>query len=88
MRDEDNGLAVTREVSHQGKQPVSLLRGQDRGRLVEDQEVDPLEKHLQDLDALLLADAQGFYNGARADAEAVAVADLLYPPVEGTHVAD
>ena len=88
VRDEDDRLAGHREVAQQLQQPVGLLRGQDRRRLVEDQKVDAVIEHLEDLDPLLLADGKvldqrvGFY------VEAVARAQCGDALVNPGHVAD
>ena len=52
--DEDDGLAVGAHVAHDLEQAVRLLRGQNSGRLVEDQDLRPAEQDLDDLDGLLL----------------------------------
>ena len=60
------------ERAQHGEQLVDLLRGQHRGRLVEDQDARVAIERLEDLDALLLADADLLDDRVRVDGQAVA----------------
>ena len=51
-------LPASASAAHDGEQLVGLLRGEHRGRLVEDQQVDVAGERLDDLDPLLGADRQ------------------------------
>ena len=53
-------------------QLVGLLRGEHRGRLVEDEHLGVAGQRLDDLDALLHADGQVLDQGVRVDVEAEA----------------
>ena len=57
VRDQDDRRAVGAQLAQHGEQLVDLLRRQHRGRLVEDQHARVAVERLEDLDALLLADA-------------------------------
>ena len=52
-------LPASVERAHDGEQLVGLLRGEHRGRLVEDEQVDVAGQRLDDLDPLLGADRAG-----------------------------
>ena len=54
-----------------------LRRGEHRGRLVQDQDLDAAVERLQDLDALLLADGEVLDRRVRIDLEPVRVGELL-----------
>jgi hypothetical protein len=58
VADEDDGQALRDEAAQRREQALGLGRRQDSGRLVEDQQPDVAVERLQDLDALLLADAE------------------------------
>ncbi len=51
------------------EQLVDLLRHEHRGRLVEDEDAGAAVEHLQDLDALAIADAEVGHEGLGIDAE-------------------
>ena len=72
-------LALAGHPPQRGEQPLGLLRGEHRGRLVEDQHARVAVERLEDLHALLLADRE--LPGARAgvDVEAVALGELARP---------
>ena len=57
VRDEDDRRALPRQRADDLEELVRLLRRQHGGRLVEDQDLGAAIERLQDLDALLLADA-------------------------------
>ena len=58
---------------------TGLLRGEDRGRLVEDEDPRAAVESPQDLDALLLADADVGDARVRVDGQAVALGELAHP---------
>src|SRR5690606_1452987 len=73
------------ELQHDTEQLVHFLRGQDRCRLVQNQDVDVAHKGFQDLDPLLLADGEVLDARVRVNAQAVAVRhfpDRLPRPAE------
>ena len=79
--DEEDGLALGRKVFHDLHQLVDLLRGEDRGRLVEDEDLVVAVEHLQNFGALLHADGNVLDEGVRVDAQAVFLAQRedLFP---------
>ncbi len=77
--DDDEGFAVRLHVAHDGEEPVRLLRGEHRGRLVQNQDIRPAVEHLDDLDRLLLRDGHIVYLLVGVDVEAVFIADLPDP---------
>ena len=79
--DEEDGLALGRKVFHDLHQLVDLLRGEDGGRLVEDEDLVVAVEHLQDFRALLHADGNVLDEGVRVDAQAVFLAQRedLFP---------
>ena len=74
--DEDDRLAGVGERAHDREQLVGLLRGEHRGRLVQDQQVDVAGERLDDLHPLLRADRQVLHQGVRVDRQAVALGGL------------
>ena len=73
--------------AHDREQFLGLLRGEHRGRLVQDQQVDVAGERLDDLDPLLDADRQVLDHRVRVDRQAVPLGDLGDlaagpPPVE------
>ena len=64
-------------VAHDLEELVGLLRGQNGGGLVEDQNIRAAIKHLDDLDGLLLRNGHVVNLLVGVDVEAVFVADLL-----------
>ena len=71
VRDEDDrGPVVAQPAQHLG-QLGGLLRGQDRGRLVEDEDARAAIQRAQDLHALLLADRDVGYARVGIDAQAM-----------------
>ena len=75
--DDDERLAVGFHVAHDLEELVGLLRGQNRGRLVEDQNIRTAIEYLDDLDRLLLRDGHVVNFLVGVNVEAVFVADLL-----------
>ena len=67
VADEHDAAAVGGHRPERPEQLVDLLRGEDRGRLVHDQDPGAAVEHLQDLDPLLLADRQLPDPGRRVD---------------------
>ena len=58
MRDDDDGLPLLAHAAEDGEELFDLLRGQDRRRLVEDEQARAAVERLQQLDALLLPDRE------------------------------
>ena len=69
VADEDDRHALARERAQDLEQLARLLRRQHRRRLVEDQDVRAAVERLQDLDPLLLADADVLDPRVRVDGE-------------------
>ena len=72
VRDEDDAEALRRHAAQRLQQTARLLRREDGGRLVEDEDARAEVEQAQDLDPLLLADGELPDLGARIDAETVA----------------
>ena len=83
VRDDDDRLAVFFHVAHDGEELFRLLRGEDGGRLVEDQDVRAAVEHLDDLDRLLLRDGHLVDLLVGVDIEAIAVRNLTYGLADG-----
>ncbi len=77
VRDEDDGDALGLEVAEVGEERVHLVRDEDGGGLVQDQDAGAAVEHLEDLDALPLGHSEVLDQRVRADAQAVLVGDLL-----------
>ena len=86
VRDDDDGLAVFLHVAQNGEELFRLLRGEDGGRLVEDQDVRAAVEHLDDLHGLLLRNGHIIDLLRRIDLKAVTVADFLHFGVGGPDV--
>ena len=71
MGDEEDALALGREVLHDLHELFDLLRGQDRRRLVEDEDLVVAVEHFEDLGALLHADGDILDDGVGVDVQAV-----------------
>ena len=69
VADEDDRRALLLEALDDPEQLARLLRGQHGRRLVEDQDLGAAVERLQDLDALLLPDADGLDLRLRVDGE-------------------
>ena len=65
--DEDDRPALVGHAPQHPEQGLGLLRRQDRGRLVEDEDAGVAGQRLEDLDPLLLADRQLPHPGRRVD---------------------
>ena len=76
VRDEDHGAALGRHAPQHLEQRLGLLRREDGGGLVEDQQPGLTREGLDDLDALLLTDRQLPDPGGGVDVEPVALAQL------------
>ena len=77
VRDDDQRLAVSFHVAHDLEELVGLLRSQNRGRFVENQDVGAAIEHLDNLNRLLLRDGHVVNFLVGVDIEAVFVADFL-----------
>ena len=77
MGDEENGLAFAGKLLHRGHQFLDLLRSQNCGRLVEDEDLIVAVEHLQNLNALLHANGDILDLGVKVDIQTVAFGDLL-----------
>ena len=75
VADEHHAPAVGGHGVERPEQLVDLLRGEDRGRLVHDQDACPAVEELQDLDPLLLADGELPDLRSRVDAHAELVGE-------------
>jgi len=71
MGDEEDRLALGREIAHDLHELVDLLRGQDGGRLVENKNFVVSIEHLENFGALLHADGNILDLGVGVDAQAV-----------------
>ena len=72
--DEKNALALGGEVAHDLHELVDLLRGEDGGRLVEDQDLVFAVEHLEDLGALLHTDGDVLNERVGVNVQAVLLA--------------
>ena len=84
--DEDDRLPGLLELAHDLHQLVGLLRRQDRGRLVEDEDLGVAGERLDDLDPLLDADGQVLDQRVGVDVEAEPLGDLADPLAGGVEV--
>ena len=75
--DEDNALAGIAERPHDGEELLDLLRGQDRGRLIEDQNIGRPEENLQNFHPLLDSNRQTLDQLVGRHLHAVARVDVL-----------
>jgi hypothetical protein len=76
VADEDDGHALGAQAGERGEQLVDLLRDEHGGRLVEDEHAGAAVEHLEDLDALAVADPQVLDERVRVDPEAVAAGQV------------
>ncbi len=74
--DEDDRLPLVGEFLENVVEALDLLGSEDGGRFVENENVRTAEQRLEDLDALLDADAHVFDGGVRIDLEAVSVTEV------------
>ena len=72
--DEEDALALGGEVAHDLHELVDLLRGEDGGRLVEDQDLVFAVEHLEDLGALLHTDGDVLNERVGVNVQAVLLA--------------
>ena len=72
---DDYRLAVVAHVAQNRKQLIGLLRGQNGGRLIENEDIRTAVKHLDYLDRLLLRNGHVVYLLIRVDIKAVLIAD-------------
>ena len=82
VRDEDDPAALACHPAQALEELHRLLRSQDRGRLVEDEDVRSAIEVLQDLDALLLADGELPDGTTGVDAHAVVLGEACDVPLE------
>ncbi len=73
VADEQHAAALGGQPSEHGEQLLGLLRGEHRGRLVENQQADVLHQAAHDLDALAFADRQAVHPPLRLQRHAVAL---------------
>jgi hypothetical protein len=76
--DEDDRFAGVHEASHDFEELDDLLRCQDRGRLVEDQDVGVAIKGLDELDPLLCPNRELTDDGIRVDIESIPAGELSH----------
>ena len=76
VRDEDDRLPLRLQLGDDREELPRLLRCEDRGRLVQHEDLRPAVERLQDLDALLLRDRDVLDQRVGIDCEAVAVGKL------------
>ena len=86
VRDEQHREALGLELAQVVEQLVDLLRHEHRGGLVEDEDPGAAVEHLEDLDALALADAEVGDQPVGLDAEAVRRGELGDAPPGGPAV--
>ena len=79
MSDDDDRLIVFPHIAEDIEQLLRLLRSQDCGWFIKDQNIRLPVKHLDDLDCLLLRDSHIIDLLVRVHIKSVAVADLLDP---------
>src|SRR5439155_12456186 len=80
VADEDDRAAVLGKISKELEDLLRLTRCKHGGRLVEDEDLSIAIEHLQDLDALLLADRQGLDLGVRVELKSKSPGELPYAP--------
>jgi hypothetical protein len=76
--DEDDRRAGFPELPHDDHEFVGLLRGEDRGRLVEDEDFGVPGQRLDDLDPLLHSDGEVFDERIGVDVKSEAGGDLAH----------
>ena len=81
VRDEDDRLPLGLEGFDDLEELLRLLRREDRGRLVEDEDLRAPEERLQDLRTLLLADRDLLDPGARVDGQPESLRQLADLPL-------
>jgi hypothetical protein len=88
VRDEDDREPFGLELAEVVEQRVDLLRDEHGRRLVEDEDARAAVQHLEDLDALEVADAEVLDERVGVDAQAVRVGDLADLPPRAVEVED
>ena len=83
VADERHGHALGAQVGQRGEQRVDLLRDEHGGRLVEHDHAGAAVEHLEDLDALAVADAEVLDEGVGVDVEAVPGTEVADPRARG-----
>src|SRR5690606_24947841 len=73
----DDGFALFAQLAQNAEQVIGLGRGQNAGRLVEDEGVGATIERLQNLDALLLTNRKVFNDRVRIDLEPIVAGELL-----------
>jgi hypothetical protein len=86
VRDEQDGEPLLLEVAQVVEQLVDLLRHQDGGGLVEDEDPGAAVEDLEDLHPLPLADPEVLDQGVRVDLEPVGLGDLADARLGGAEV--
>jgi hypothetical protein len=86
VRDEDDRHSLGRQGAQDAEELAGLLRRQDGGRLVEDQDVGVPVERLEDLDALLLPDGDRLDAGIGVDREVERARQLGDPLSRGAVV--
>ena len=76
--DEQNGLSLRRQILHDLHQFLDLLRRQNGGRLIEDQDLVVAVEHLQDLHTLLHAHGDVLHLGVHIHLQAIVPGELLH----------
>src|SRR5215218_6935342 len=84
--DEDDGEPIIDQLLQDGEEVFRLLRGQDGGRLVEDQDAHVPVEGLQDLYPLAYSYGEVGHTGTRVDLQAVALRELFGRPYGLLHV--
>ena len=80
VSDDDDGLAVGLHIAQDGEELVGLLGGENRGGLIQNEDVGAPVEDLDDLHRLLLGDRHIIDLLARVDIEAILFADGLDIP--------
>ena len=81
VADEDDRDALALQVAEDLEEVRRLLRRQDRGRLVEDEDLRVAVERLHDLDPLLLPDGDAVDRGARVDGELEGLRQVANAPL-------
>ncbi len=87
VADVQDRAAFGGELAQGREQPLHLLRGQHRGRLVHDQELRVLQQAAHDFDALALADGERVHVTARVERQAVGLGHFDDPRSERAQIA-
>ena len=87
VADIEDRAALVGQAPQRLEQAVAFLWGQDRGRLIHDQEPRLLQETADDLDPLALADREGVHLALRVERQAIALGHLADAGVEGPQTA-